>query len=51
MSQYQAGTRLGHLDVLYNICAYLNKHKDMRKLDYYSKTLEVDDSVFNNNVD
>ena len=36
--QYQAGPRSGHLEVIYNIFAYLKKHKDMGKLDYDSKT-------------
>ena len=39
LSQYQAGPRLGHLEVLYNVFSYLKKHKDMRKLAYDSKTL------------
>ena len=39
------------MEVLYNIFAYLNKHKHMGKLSYYSKTPEVDESAFNNNAD
>ena len=50
MSQYQAGPRLGHLEVLYNVFAYLKKHKYMGKLVYDSKTPEVDESAFNNNA-
>ena len=50
MSQYQAGPRLGHLEVIYNVFAYLKKHKNMGKLDYDLKTPEVDDSAFNNNA-
>ena len=42
---------MGHLEVLYNIFAYLKKHKDMGKLTYDSKTPEVDDSDFHNNTD
>ena len=49
MSQYHAGPILGHLEVLYNVFAYLKNHNDMGKLAYDSKTLEVDESVFNNN--
>ena len=49
MSQYQAGPRLVHLEVLYNVFFYLKKHNEMGKLDYDSKTLEVDESAFNNN--
>ena len=51
LSQYQAGPRLGHLEVLYNVFAYLKKHKYMGKLAYDSKTPEVNGSAFNNNVD
>ena len=51
LSQYQAGPRLGHLEVLYNISAYLKNHKDMGKLVYDSKTPGVDESAFNNNAD
>ena len=50
LSQYQVGPRLGHMEVIYNLFAYLNKHKDMRKLDYDLKTPEVDESAFNNNA-
>ena len=49
-SQYQAGPRLGNLEVLYNIFSYLNKHKGIGKLAYDSKTPEVDESYFNNNA-
>ena len=48
--QYQEVPRLGHLEVLYNVFAYLKKHKDMGKLAYDSKTPEVGGSVFNNNA-
>ena len=51
LSQYQVGPRLGHMEVLYTVFDSLKKHKYMGKLDYYSKTLDVDDSAFNNNVD
>ena len=50
MSQYQAGPRFGHLEVLYNVFDYLKKHKNMGKLAYDSKTTEVNESVFNNNT-
>ena len=42
---------MGHLEVIYNVFAYLKKHKDMGKLAYDQKTPEVDESVFNNNAD
>ena len=38
LSQYQAVPRLGHLEVLYNVFAYLKNHKNMEKLAYDSKT-------------
>ena len=51
LSKYQSGPRLGHLEVLYNVLAYLRNHKDMGKLAYDLKTPEVDKSAFNNNAD
>ena len=51
MSQYQSGPRLVHTEVLYNLFAYLKKHKDMGKLAYDSKTPEVNESSLNNNAD
>ena len=51
LSQYQAGPKLGHLEVIYNVFAYLKKHNDKGKLAYDSKTPEVDKSTFNNNAD
>ena len=50
LSKYQAGPRLGHTEVLYNLFGYLEKHKDMGGLAYYLKTPEVYDSAFNNNA-
>ena len=46
MSQYQASPRLGHLEVLYNLFAYLKKHPDMGRLSYESKAPDFDESVF-----
>ena len=51
MSQYQAGPSLVYLEVLYNLFAYTEKHKDMGKLAYDSKTPEVEESAFNNTAD
>ena len=51
MSQYQANPRIGHLEALYHIFAYMKKHLDMGRLAYDLKTPEVDESVFVNNVD
>ena len=45
-SQYQARTRLAHLEVLYNIFAYLKKHPDMGRLSYDSNAPDVDESAF-----
>ena len=50
LSQYQAGPRLGHLEVLYNVFAYLKKHEDMGKLAYDLETPESYESDFNNNT-
>ena len=46
MSQYQAIPRLGHLEVLYNVFAYLKKHPDMGILAYDSKSPDVDELAF-----
>ena len=46
LSQYQASPRLGHLEVLYNVFAYLKKHPDMGRLTYDSKAPDVDESDF-----
>ena len=39
------------MEVLYNVFAYIKKHKDMGKLAYDSKNPEVDESAFNYNAD
>ena len=46
LSQYKASQRIGHLEVLYNVFAYLKKHPDMGRLAYDSKAPDVDESVF-----
>ena len=46
LSQYQASPRLGHLDVLYNVFAYLRKHPDIGTLSYDSKAPDIDESAF-----
>ena len=46
LSQYQVSPRLGHLEVLYNVFAYLRKHPDMGRLAYESKAPDVDESAF-----
>ena len=46
LSQYQASPRLRHLEVLYNVSAYLRKHPDMGRLAYDSKAPDVDELAF-----
>ena len=46
LSQYKASSRLGHLEVLYNVFAYLKEHPDMGRLAYDSKAPDVDESAF-----
>ena len=46
LSQYQASPRIGNLEVLYNVFAYLKKHLDMGRLAYYSKAPDVDELAF-----
>jgi hypothetical protein len=51
LSQYQANPRSGHLETLYHVFAYLKSHLDMGRIAYDSKTLDVDESVFEHDVD
>ena len=46
LSQYQASPRIGHLEVLYNVFAYLRKHPDMGRLAYDSNAPDVDELSF-----
>ena len=46
LSQYQVSPRFGHLEVLYNVFAYTNKHLDMGRLAYDSKEPDVDELAF-----
>ena len=46
LSQYQASPRLRHLEVFYNVFAYLRKHPDMGRLVYDSKAPDVVESAF-----
>ena len=46
LSQYQAIPRLGHLEVLYNVFAYLKKHPDVGRMAYDSKAPNVDELDF-----
>ena len=51
LSQYQASPRLGHLDSLYHIFAYLKGHPNMGRIAYDPKHPRVDYSVFNETAD
>jgi hypothetical protein len=51
LSQYQVNPRIGHLEALYHIFAYMKKHPDMGRLVYDPKLPRIDESAFNNNVD
>ena len=46
LSQYQANLRVGHLEVLYHVFAYLKNHLDMGWIAYDSLTPEINSSVF-----
>jgi hypothetical protein len=46
LSQYQANPRIGHLEVLYHVFAYLKSHLDMGRIAYDSLTPEINGSVF-----
>jgi hypothetical protein len=51
LSQYQANPRVGHLEILYHVFAYLKKHPDMGRIAYDSKSPDIDESVFAHNAD
>lgn len=51
LSQYQANPRVGHLEALYNVFAYLKNHLDMGRIAYDSITPPIDESVFNHSAD
>eukprot|EP00957_Ditylum_brightwellii_P013432 1014058-Ditylum_brightwellii.AAC.1 len=51
MVQHQANPRVGHLEVLYDMFAYLKSHPDMGQLAYDPKEPMVDESIFNGNAD
>jgi hypothetical protein len=48
LSQYQANPRIGHLEVLYHVFAYLKNHLDMGWIAYDLLTLEMNESAFHN---
>jgi hypothetical protein len=51
LSQYQVNPRVGHLDVMYHVFAYLKNHLDMGQIAYDSLTPMVNDSTFQCNAD
>jgi hypothetical protein len=46
LSQYQANPRIGHLEVLYHVFAYLKNHLDMGWIVHDSLTPEINESAF-----
>jgi len=51
LSQYQASPRVGHLETLYHVFAYLKNHLDMGRVAYDPSTPIIDESVFVGNAD
>lgn len=51
LSQYQANPRLGHLEALYHVFAYMKSHVDMGRIAYDPKRANVDETVFNDGAD
>jgi hypothetical protein len=51
LSQYQANPRVGHLEALYHVFAYMKSHLDIGHVAFDPKTPVVDESVFNNSAD
>ena len=51
LSQYQANPRIGHLEALYHVFAYMKKHPDMGRLVYDPKDPAIDERAFNSNAD
>ncbi len=46
LSQYQANLRVGHLEVLYHVFAYLKNHLDIGLIAYDLKTPFIDKLAF-----
>ena len=51
LSQYQASPRVGHLDALYHIFAYLRGHPNMGRIACDHKEPKVDYRAFNETAD
>jgi hypothetical protein len=47
LSQYQANPRVGHLEALYHVFAYLKSHLDIGHVAFDPKTPMVDEWAFN----
>jgi hypothetical protein len=51
LSQYQVNPRVGHLEALYHVFAYMKSHLDIGCVAFDPKTPMVDESAFNNGAD
>jgi hypothetical protein len=51
LSQYQANPRVGHLEALYHVSAYMKSHLDIGHVAFDPNTLVVDKLAFNNGAD
>jgi hypothetical protein len=51
LSQYQANPRVGHLEALYHVFAYMKSHLNIGHVTFDPKTPMVDESAFNNGAD
>jgi hypothetical protein len=51
LSQYQVNPRVGHLEALYHVFAYMKSHLDIGCVAFDPKTPVVDESTFNNGTD
>jgi hypothetical protein len=51
LSQYQVSPRVGHLEVMYHVFAYLRNHLDMGQIAYDSLAPMLNDLTFQGNAD
>jgi hypothetical protein len=51
MSHYQENPRVGHLEGVYHVFAYMKSHLDIGQIAFDPKTPMVDESAFNNGTD
>jgi hypothetical protein len=47
ISQYQCNPRVGHIEMLYHIFAFMKSHLDMGRLAYDPRIPDIDEGVFN----